>query len=257
MPQGSVNSYKEADQWKDFVNIREVTDYSSASYELNAKILNKWSGTETVVDIDADWRLGNVLEIGNACFSGNTTIKSLYLGYKTIKISDNAFAGAINLTEITIPEKVMTIGKQAFAGCTSLTTINMFSTTPPALSGIVFEGVNKATCVLYVPAGAKQAYQAADQWKDFQNIVEITTGIQTNKLLSLEVYPNPASDFINIFSSDIIHSIDIVDITGKTIHYSNINANTSNIDIKSLPQGAYFVKASTDKGMVVRKIVKK
>ena len=36
----------------------------------------------------------------------------------------------------------------------------------------VFDGVNKNTCVLYVPSGSKSAYQVADQWKDFINIVD-------------------------------------------------------------------------------------
>ena len=36
-----------------------------------------------------------------------------------------------------------------------------------------FEDVNKAECVLYVPAGSESNYRAAEGWKDFVNIKEI------------------------------------------------------------------------------------
>ncbi len=39
----------------------------------------------------------------------------------------------------------------------------------------VFIGVDKNLCTLNVPSGSKTAYEAADQWKDFQNIVEIAS----------------------------------------------------------------------------------
>ena len=46
-------------------------------------------------------------------------------------------------------------------------------------SGSVFEGVDKETCILYVPEGSVDAYKAASEWKDFKNILPIgTTGIQ-------------------------------------------------------------------------------
>jgi hypothetical protein len=35
----------------------------------------------------------------------------------------------------------------------------------------VFEGVDKSTCVLYVPIGSKVAYENVDQWRDFEHIV--------------------------------------------------------------------------------------
>ena len=36
----------------------------------------------------------------------------------------------------------------------------------------VFENVDKSNCTLFVPFGCKSAYETADGWKDFQNIVE-------------------------------------------------------------------------------------
>jgi hypothetical protein len=42
----------------------------------------------------------------------------------------------------------------------------------------VFEGVDKTTCILYVPEGSVDKYKAAAVWSEFQNILPIkTTGI--------------------------------------------------------------------------------
>jgi len=42
-----------------------------------------------------------------------------------------------------------------------------------------FYNVLKMYCILYVPTGSKTSYQNAVQWKDFLNIIEESTGIQT------------------------------------------------------------------------------
>jgi hypothetical protein len=42
----------------------------------------------------------------------------------------------------------------------------------------IFEGVDKETCILYVPEGSVDLYKAANVWKDFVNILPIgSTGI--------------------------------------------------------------------------------
>ncbi|EDP69711.1 CHU large protein; uncharacterized [Flavobacteriales bacterium ALC-1] len=65
-----------------------------------------------------------------------------------------------------------------------------------------------------------------------------------------EVFPNPASDIINvkISGSDILTNIYLYDITGKLIHQTRIvndglsNSSTTQIDISSLQPGMYYVK---------------
>jgi hypothetical protein len=45
----------------------------------------------------------------------------------------------------------------------------------------VFCYIDTGSCILYVPAGSKDAYQKAVQWKDFKNIVEMSgISISTN-----------------------------------------------------------------------------
>ena len=46
----------------------------------------------------------------------------------------------------------------------------------------VFYGVPTATCLLKVPRGKVDEYRQADQWKNFQNIVEDNEGVVTGDL---------------------------------------------------------------------------
>lgn len=73
---------------------------------------------------------------------------------------------------------------------------------------------------------------------------------------SFSVYPNPATDIINIESEDeIVKDIEINDVNGKLIPLQSINQQT--IDISSLASGTYFVKIKADKTEETHKIIKK
>ncbi len=81
--------------------------------------------------------------------------------------------------------------KCKYQGCSNLKSITLYITTPISLAvagtrgaktradgNSVFDGVDKATCILYVPEGSVDLYKSAPVWKDFQNIFAIgTTGI--------------------------------------------------------------------------------
>jgi len=91
-----------------------------------------------------------------------------------IFIDNSAFSNCTNLTSVTIPETILSIGHRAFYNCTGLTSIYAKPTIPVDLtnSSTAFESVNTGKCTLYVPKGAKAAYQSAIGWKNFYNMVE-------------------------------------------------------------------------------------
>ncbi len=72
----------------------------------------------------------------------------------------------------------------------------------------------------------------------------------------LVIYPNPASDVIQVKSStEAIHSISITDILGKTIYSeANIDTQLKSIDVSGFPEGLYFV---TLNNQVTKKIIKR
>jgi len=65
---------------------------------------------------------------------------------------------------------VTSIGDAAFYDCTE-TSVTVKNPNPVSISSDVFS--NSANATLYVPTGSKAAYEAADYWKEFKEIVEI------------------------------------------------------------------------------------
>ncbi|MFZ4725058.1 MAG: leucine-rich repeat domain-containing protein [Paludibacter sp.] len=119
----------------------------------------------------------SVITLGDGIFANCEMLTDLTLSDSLKTIGGMAF-GCKALRSIKIPKSVTFIGTDAFFN-TSFTSIYSYPTVPVDLTSSisVFSGVNKSTCVLYVPKGSKTLYQTADQWKDFTNIVEMTTGI--------------------------------------------------------------------------------
>lgn len=143
---------------------------------------NDSSGTPTVAVSDDKDATGSV--------SIPETVTHNGVEYKVTEIGEGAFQNNTGLTEVTIPASITSIGAKAFAGCKNLQSITVNIIVPINLSVVgargftraegsdVFEGVDKETCILYVPEGSVDAYKAAPVWKEFKNILAIgTTGI--------------------------------------------------------------------------------
>jgi len=108
--------------------------------------------------------------------NGSYTIPS-----SVTSISSSAFLDCNNLTgSLTIPSSVNAIGFHAFYNCSKLSSIKASGAMPGAISlgAAVFYGIEKSTCKLHVPVGAKALYTAAEQWKDF-TITDDTPDVTT------------------------------------------------------------------------------
>ena len=108
-------------------------------------------------------------EIFTEAFASRSQLASIELPESVTSIGDGAFRDCSRLTSITIPSNVTSIGKNAFQYCSNIKNIYAMGKTPANADGC---GINKSA-YLYVPAGSKAAYKAADYWKDFINIIEI------------------------------------------------------------------------------------
>jgi len=78
----------------------------------------------------------------------------------------------------------------------------------------------------------------------------------------LKIYPNPVSNQLNItVAPDLVYDvqrIDIQSIQGKTIKSENgVNLAKYSISINDLPPGIYFAQIVTNKGISIKKFVKK
>lgn len=75
---------------------------------------------------------------------------------------------------------------------------------------------------------------------------------------SINVSPNPATDYLNINSdSVIINRITITDLNGRIVKTVELNQTHSQINISDLNSGVYFMELQSEEGNISKKIVKK
>jgi phosphatidylserine/phosphatidylglycerophosphate/cardiolipin synthase-like enzyme len=103
-------------------------------------------------------------------------------------------------------------------------------------------------------------YKIAQQYleefsKRKQNIVSITEGELIN---SIHVFPNPASDMIEINLNKVELPITTIcfNIMGKKIASYIINSYKKNINLSNLKKGIYYFNFTTNKGITTKKIIK-
>ena len=71
-----------------------------------------------------------------------------------------------------------------------------------------------------------------------------------------EIFPNPASDKLNIkFSTSEKYFIQIIDITGKTVLSDKGENSILNYDISDFSKGMYFVNIALQNKTIIRKII--
>jgi hypothetical protein len=127
------------------------------------------------------------------CGCKNTVIPN-----SVTSIDQSAFYGCTDLTSIKIPKSVTSIGQSAFRDCNSLTSVKVEWETPISIVSNVF--TNRANATLYVPTGSKVAYEAADYWKEFKEIVEYDPNVEITMGSSGEATysSNVDLDFTNV-----------------------------------------------------------
>lgn len=86
--------------------------------------------------------------------------------------------------------------------------------------------------------------------------VELTLSTGDFNLVSLKAYPNPTNDFVTVSHSNDITNVAVINMLGQTLMTKNVNANTTQIDMTSLPTGNYFVKVTVEGAVKTIKIVK-
>ena len=81
-----------------------------------------------------------------------------------------------------------------------------------------------------------------------------------NDNISFDLYPNPANKTITVTFNTTYNAntIEIINALGQTVSAKQvIAANKSELlDISAIKPGVYFIKAQTDKGSIIKKLIK-
>ena len=182
VPIGTKSAYQEFDGWNMFADIVEGEPLEATFGDLNyvcnpsfksATVVGRVSSETSIITIPGtitiDGENYSVKSIGAGAFQGNN-IESVIISSGVETIGKNAFVSCWKLNKVVLPSTINMIGEYAFDGCGSLSTVISKIGSPFEISDNVF-GTNPS-CTLYVPEGTKSAYQSADGWKLFAEIIE-------------------------------------------------------------------------------------
>ena len=100
----------------------------------------------------------------------------------------------------------------------------------------------------HVSNNKSQLYE--DGTKESRNLQTLKAGII--------VYPNPAHTKITVHSEQgIVNKVQVFDVYGKLLKTVDGSGNNAVVDVNKLSAGMYFVRISTEKGVVTKSFVKK
>ena len=181
------------------------------------------TGKTPTVAITDDKEVGGAFAIPETVTYHNRT-------FTVTEIGESTFENNTYLTNVTIPSSITSIGDKAFKGCSNLKSITVYITTPISLAVAttrgdetssdgtsVFEGVDKLTCVLYVPDGSVDLYKESPVWSDFKHIVPISTLTGINGINVTEDEP-----------------FDVYNLQGRKV-------KSRATDLRGLPRGIYII----------------
>ncbi|WP_312901529.1 DUF5074 domain-containing protein, partial [Chryseobacterium taichungense] len=78
-------------------------------------------------------------------------------------------------------------------------------------------------------------------------------GTAETQKISLSIYPNPATDLVNIRTSEKIIDVSLFDMTGRKIE---VSYNNGQVNLSTLPKGIYILRATTEKAVYQQKLIK-
>ena len=73
--------------------------------------------------------------------------------------------------------------------------------------------------------------------------------------LGLEIFPNPASDRVQLRTTEHMELVELLDATGALIHREQPRAVSTQLDVGALPQGVYLVRISAAGEVATRRLV--
>lgn len=189
-------------------------------------------------------------------------LDSITLSPKLQVIEDWAFENCTGLKTLSIPASVNQIWAFAFYNCSGLKNLYVNTSAPVNLIGAdsVFNYIDKNACTLYVLAGLKAQYQAADKWNEFANIVErsnataISPGTlhllynkeQRSNLKMLSLMGSiDARDFLTM--RDSMPMLEYIDLSGVSIvAYSgtggSLSPNLADYPANTIPDKAFLIQ---------------
>jgi hypothetical protein len=86
------------------------------------------------------------------------------------------------------------------------------------------------------------SYEAFSMHYRIESDIEVTGNVNDDLVADINVYPNPATDYIYIENVENVNRIDVVKLTGQIIDSYTVTENSMQMDVSGYSNGVYFVK---------------
>lgn len=250
------------------------------SDDFNDEDISDW----TLIDVDGDtnnW--GDQFEILNQQQQPVTGKGLISRSWQTVALTpDNwAITPAINLSQaqgtVTLNWKVQAAAaewdEENYTVYVATTNTAAAFTASPVQFNEIYPGTGAGelfnrTLDLSSFAGESTVYIAFRHHdttdEDFLYIDDVvvttsTLGVNSNLASQFSVFPNPATNVININNADniLVNGVEIIDINGRTVKSAKFDGvSNAQINISDLATGMYMMNIASDKGTTTKKIVK-
>ncbi len=157
----------------------------------------------------------------------------------------------------TIAANVTKLCDYFFERCNAVETLTCYVSDPSqiVLGQNVFRHIPKSTCVLQVPAGSMAAYQAAEQWQEFTNIVEMEppTVLATSLTLNETAAEVTAGETLQLTATVLPENA-----TDRTVTWTSSDPAVANVDatglVTAVAAGTATITATTNDGSALTAI---
>lgn len=148
-------------------------------------------------------------------------------------------------------------------------TIIAFSTTEETMLTLVFNenfngrikinGIDhRATAgilTITLPSGNHQITKNDTANLYFISLKSTTTGRDESTLSAVNIYPNPATDWIHIQGDVPVQRIEIFNLSGIVV--KRIQGDIKSVSLESLNAGTYLIRITTSEGTITNRIIKR
>jgi hypothetical protein len=84
--------------------------------------------------------------------------------------------------------------------------------------------------------------------------IDLGTLVMELQQADVNLFPNPASNQLQVHANELIEKISITDISGKAIYTVNDNRHHALLDLTFLSNGMYLIKITTNLGTYTKKL---
>ncbi|MCF8278027.1 MAG: FG-GAP-like repeat-containing protein [Flavobacteriales bacterium] len=85
-----------------------------------------------------------------------------------------------------------------------------------------------------------------------------TVGVEEGELAEVELYPNPASNYVTVKVPVEIKgtvSLTLMDVAGNVVRNQSIGSGTSNVDLSTISSGVYLLQLNSNQGIFFRRLI--